>query len=341
MVRRVERDVELRRVDYDALPELGAGLELLVCQTPQWLLFLKGSQRAEPVLAQLLVNGEPSGVFTGAILRKAGLKILGSPLRGWTTSYMGFALRTEVESAGLLSALRSFAFDDLHCAHVELLDRALELRDYGAPWQTRALHGYEIDLSRSEEAVFSAMTSACRRCIRKAENCGVSVEVADDPAGFAAEYYAQLKEVFAKDGVRPTYSQARVEQLIEALRPAGMLLLLRARDVSGRCIGTSIFPGYGRQMYFWGGASRRDALLSRPNEAMLWQAMRWWKARGAACFDMGGGGNYKAKYGGTPIAVPWGRVSRSPLVAALRSGAEQALRLRQRLIGTAAGSRRH
>ena len=92
-------------------------------------------------------------------------------------------------------------------------------------------------------------------------------------------------------------------------------------------IATSIFPGHGSLMYFWGGASTRDGLLNRPNEAMLWQAMRKWKARGVTRFDMGGAGEYKEKYGGTAIEVPWLRSSRGGAVALLRTGAEKALRL--------------
>jgi len=177
----------------------------------------------------------------------------------------------------------------------------------------------------------AARSPACRRCIRKAEKSGLVIEEVTEPGGFALQYCAQLGEVFAKQSLVPPYSQQRVEQLIDALHPSGMLLLLRARDARGSVIATSIFPGYGDMMYFWGGASVRGGLENRPNEAMMWHAMRWWKARGVARFDMGGGGAYKAKYGGTPIAVPWLRASRSGVVSLLRSGAETALRLKQRI----------
>jgi len=195
------------------------------------------------------------------------------------------------------------------------------------------LHGYEIDLTRSEAELLEAMTPACRRCVRKAEKSGLAVEVVREPVGFATQYYAQLCEVFARQRLVPPYPQRRVEQLIDALHPSGMLLLLRARDSRGEVVATSIFPGYGSMMYFWGGASTTAGRGERPNEAMMWAAMRYWKALGAERFDMGGGGAYKAKYGGTPIAVPWLRASRSPAIAALRWSAEKLLRARQRLHG--------
>lgn len=35
----------------------------------------------------------------------------------------------------------------------------------------------------------------------------------------------------------------------------------------------------------------------------MWAAMRWWRDRGATCFDLGGGGPYKEKFGGEPHAL--------------------------------------
>jgi CelD/BcsL family acetyltransferase involved in cellulose biosynthesis len=322
--------VELLRVELTAWAELSAGTQPTVCQTPQWLEFLRASQGAEPVLAEVRADDQRSGFFCGALLRKAGFRILGSPLRGWTTGYMGFSLSGPVPEAELLAALERFALGQLKCHHIELLDRQLVAASL-AGWSSRALSSYEIDLRRSEAELFAAFSPACRRCIRKAEKSGLTVEEVRDVSGYADEYYSQLRPVFAKRGVAPSYGPERVAQLIAALQPQGMLLLLRARDAAGRPIATSIYPGYGRSMYFWGGASEQGtSLLLRPNEAMMWQAMRYWKARGAESFDMGGGGEYKAKYGGAPISVPWLSRSSSPLVAALRAGAERALRLRQR-----------
>src|SRR5436189_3057502 len=98
------------------------------------------------------------------------------------------------------------------------------------------------------------MTSACRRCIRKAKKVGVTIEEADDPE-FADDYYAQLRDVFAKQSLVPTYGVDRVQALIAHLHPTGRLLLLRARGPDGASIATGIFPAMNGSMYFWGGAS--------------------------------------------------------------------------------------
>ncbi len=111
-------------------------------------------------------------------------------------------------------ALIEFAFQKLGCVHLEMMDRNLTVRDLdGLGVQHRVYRGFEIDLTPNEDELFSNMTSACRRCIRKAEKEGVSVEEAHD-LEFAEEYYAQLKDVFAKQSLVPTYDIERVRQLI-------------------------------------------------------------------------------------------------------------------------------
>ena len=117
---------------------------------------------------------------------------------------------------------------------------------------------YRTDLTRSEEELFNSMESSCRRCIRKANKSGLKLEEAHDLA-FADEYYEQLKDVFAKQSLVPTYSVERVRALVRNVEPGGNILLLRARDPEGKCIATGIYPGFNQIAEFWGNASFRFA----------------------------------------------------------------------------------
>jgi len=49
------------------------------------LQFVAASQRAEPVMAVVKLDGRPCGYFVGAVVRRFGVRILGSPLPGWVT----------------------------------------------------------------------------------------------------------------------------------------------------------------------------------------------------------------------------------------------------------------
>ncbi|WP_203764937.1 GNAT family N-acetyltransferase [Actinoplanes nipponensis] len=306
----------------------------LIFHTEPWLRFVAESQRAEPVLATVTDGPRPVGHFTGLLTRRYGLRILGSPMAGWTTSYLGFNLDPGVPRRAALEALVPFAFGELGCAHLELRDRGLtepDLAGLGLRWA--AAPTAVIDLTPDEDALFGAMTGACRRNIRKAAKSSVVVAEAD-PADdtFAGEFHEQLRDVFAKQNLVPTYSIERVRALIRNLAPGGRLLLLRARDGEGRCIATAVLPWYHRTMYFWGGASWREHQHLRPNEALIWHALRWAKQRGVAEFDFVGGNAYKAKYGTTEVPVPWARRSRSPLVAGLRDAAKEGFALKQRAV---------
>jgi CelD/BcsL family acetyltransferase involved in cellulose biosynthesis len=281
-----------------------------VFETREWLAFLDETQGGEAVVCAVKDGSEHVGFFTGYLVRRYGIRILGSPMPGWTTGYMGFNLEPGVSRVAAAEATVRYAREALGCSDVELRDRDLSLDGSDdSTFTVDQFKSFEIDLTRSEGEIFASMTSACRRAVRKGEKEGVVTEQASD-LEFADDYYAQLVDVFAKQSLRPTYDLERVRALVKHLQPSGRLLLVRARDPEGKCIATGIFPAHGRSMYFWGGASWRQDQILRPNEAIFWFAIRYWKERGIEAFDLGGGGEYKRKYGGVEIEVPhlsWSR----------------------------------
>jgi CelD/BcsL family acetyltransferase involved in cellulose biosynthesis len=310
--------------------ELDGFADRVIFQTKQWTSFIAMTQGAKPVLAAVKDGQSTVGYFTGLTFQRYGFRILGSPMPGWTTCYMGFNLTDGISRRAAMDALFPFAIHTLHCAHVEVRDRWLSadtLTGAGLEWS--AAETQLIDLHPDEETLFARMTSACRRNIRKAEKVGVVVESADDPA-FADDFYDQLRDVFAKQGLVPTYPIERVRALIDHLGPSGNLLLLRARDPDGRCIATGIFPWFRQTMYFWGGASYRPDQHLRPNEALIWHALRFAKRHGVTEFDFVGRGAYKVKYGTVPYVVPWVRRSRFGFLGHLRNAARDAFALRQK-----------
>lgn len=328
--------LHFERIAYDPIEwsdTLSGYSDRSVHQTPEWIAFLLATQGGEPLLAALYDGSNVVGHFVGVLARRYGLKMLGSPLPGWATAYMGVNLKEDVSRGEATAALARFAFKQLGCVHLELYDRRLTCDALdGLGFNHRLLRGFEIDLTRSEDELFAQMSSACRRCIRKAAKSGVVIEEADD-IEFADDYHAQLVDVFSKQSLVPTYDVGRVRALIDHVHGSGNLLLLRARDPEGDCIATGIFPGLNERMIFWGGASWRKYQILRPNEAVQWYAIKYWKRRGIPCYDMGGGGKYKQKYGGKDILVPWFRKSKYAGLGHARAIVEKTARLRQRLAG--------
>jgi hypothetical protein len=322
--------VDFGSVDWKRLD----GLEdRTVFQTREWVSFVSESQKATPVLAELSDGGEVVGYFTGLTFSRFGVKVLGSSFPGWTTPYIGFNLIPGASRSAALEALDAAVWSKLRCLHLEVSDPQFTVEDgQRLGFHCESYASYRSDLTKPEEEIFNSMESACRRCIRKAEKSRVTIEEAHDSA-FADEYYEQLKDVFGKQGLVPTYGVDRVRALIKHMEPTGRLLLLRARDSAGNCIATGIFPGYNRVAEFWGNASFRHSQSLRPNELIHWYAMRYWKRRGVAIYDWGGGGAYKEKYGCVPYSVPWFTKSKHRIVSRLRDEAKKAFVRKQRFIG--------
>jgi hypothetical protein len=321
----------LERVDSDAADweRMDALPDREIFQTREWLAFLVETQRAEPVVAAVLDDGAHVGWFTGAIVRRFGLRILGSPFPGWTTDWMGFSLAEGVSRREAAAALAEFAFGPLRCVHVELRDRRLDADDLrGLEFEVENRLTYHIDLLPDHAAMLARMRNNARWSLRKAARVGVVVEQASG-VDFADEYYAQLRDVFAKQSLVPTYGAERVRSLIRHLEPTGRLLMLRATTPDGAPLATGMFPAFNGTAYCWGGASWRAGQHNQPNEVLFWTAMRYWQERGMTVLDTGGAGDYKRKYGTREVWVPWARRSRVPGVLALRGLARGAVRRRQ------------
>jgi hypothetical protein len=328
--------IDPKTADWQALD---AFADRTVFQTREWLNFVSETQEAAPILAELRQDGKLLGYFSGLTVTKLGVKILGSSFPGWTTPYIGFNLLPGVSRSAALAAVEDLAWNTLKCLHMEISDPYFSPADgeelgFSCQYYT----SYRTDLTKSEDELFNHMDSACRRCVRKAEKSGVVIEEAHD-AAFAGEYYAQLKDVFSKQGLVPTYSVDRVRALIKHLEPTGRILLLRARDPEGNCIATGIFPGFNKIAEFWGNASFRSGQIYRPNEAIHWYVMRYWRKRGVEVYDWGGEGTYKEKYGCKLHRVPWLTKSRYQIVSKLRDEAKQMFARKQRFLGWLQGAR--
>lgn len=100
-------------------------------------------------------------------------------------------------------------------------------------------------------------------------------------------------------------------------------MLLRARNLQGKCIATGIFPGFNKIAEFWGNASFRSSQILPPNETIQWYEIRYWKKRGVKIYDWGGEGTYKEKYDCVPQQVPWFSKSRYKVVSCLRDQAKR------------------
>jgi hypothetical protein len=310
----------LGEVDWQVLDGFG---DRLLMQRRGWLEFVRAITGGEIVIAQIEQDGQTAGFFSGILFRRCGVPILGSPFRGWNTAYMGFNLHPDISRVEALRGLEQFAFRQLGCLHYEVTDRYVSPEESGRlGLASRVVQNYQTDLTRTEDELFADMDGACRRAIRKAQKSGITIEHAA-PEGFAEEYYGHLLDVFAKQDMKPTYPLDRVKKLIEHVHPSGDLLLARVRDPEGRSIATGIYAGFGRFGLFWGNGSLRPYQHYRPNEALHWHSMRYFKQQGLPLYDWGGRATYKTKYGVVPFSLLAFRKSRFGMIQYARDLAEK------------------
>jgi hypothetical protein len=321
--------MRIERVDFDDCPwdVIDRFDDRNVFQTREWLRFVSRISGAQPVILALHQDGAPAGWFTGFVRRYFGLKALGSPFPNQATSYLGFNLAPEADERLAYTSVAGFAFAELHCVHVEIRSRQTGFHTLDGTEFTRArtFRTSTLVISDTEDAIFAGFNSACRRAVRKASREGVSVEEAE-PAGFAEEHFDQLLDVFDKQGLRPHYDVDRVRAVIEEVHQTGNLMLLRARDPGGRSIATGIFPRFNGAGHFWSGASYRADQILRPNDALMWDAIRRMRKDGIAELDLGGRGDYKAKFNPIATPVPGYQQSRARWVSTGRHVAERAYR---------------
>src|SRR5713226_7680502 len=125
----------MARFERISLDSIGWGRVLsgfpdrIVYQSPAWLSFLAETQKAEPVFAALKEGDDILGYFSGLIVQRFGLRILGSPFRGWSSPYMGFNLLPSTPRRIAAEALSDFAFKELGCHHFEATDSHMTLDD--------------------------------------------------------------------------------------------------------------------------------------------------------------------------------------------------------------------
>jgi len=270
-----------------------------IFHTRPWIDFLADFERAEPVVASVHSSDQVIGYFTGLITHVLGLKILGSPFRGWNTYLMGFNLMPGVSYHEVLQAFPRFAFEELKCHFLMIIDSNVKAEDLnGLSYHVRKITNYALDLDKSETELFAGMKGkSCRRSIHRAIKKGVVIEETADP-GFADEYFAQLQEINARKSLPHYYGLNFVRQMIIHLLPTGNLLLLRARNSEGVSIATHIDLVFNKVAVGWGAASWQKYRDLNPNELLEWYGMKKMKAMGAGILQLGDTvKEYKEKFG--------------------------------------------
>lgn len=287
-----------------------------IYKTSGWFEYLHRWKAITPMVVEIS-SDHVVGYFVGELIFK-GVTILGSPFEGIGTGHQGLSMLEEIstrERIDIYKQLSVWVFKKKIASFIQIEDYELTMEDLNSEGIVYEEHdGYMIDLIQSEDILFKNMhPKSCRYAINKSRKSGVTIRETTDVDRFVDVYYHQLVEVFKKQGLTPTYDKSCVRSLVEALYPK-RLLLLEAVTTEGEIAATGLFPGEKNMAIFWGGASYQKFQYLCPNEPLIWEAIRLWKARGAKVFDLCGVRPYKLKFGPTLYTKPKIMFARYPVL---------------------------
>ena len=149
-----------------------------------------------------------------------------------------------------------------------------------------------VDLQRSEPELFKSFAGRKQRDLRHAERSGLEIVETDDPDDLAALMPA-VEETFRRHGL-PVPSLDEIAALMKLKRNRRLFVA----KANGRVIAGTVvrFEPGGLAEYSMNVSLRESRREFRPNDALLWAALRWSRAQGCPVFDMAGNSLFKSGF---------------------------------------------
>lgn len=256
----------VRRVDSD------------VFHSPAWMRVIRETYGFEiAALVMLDGNEEPrAGLPFARVSDIFGERLVSLPF----SDYCDPLVDSDSEWTSLIDRLIA----ERHAISVRCVHNDVPLGDERFPLVNRAKwHG--LDLRPDVEELWEGLDSAARRAVRKAQKEGVTVRLADGEDDLRAFYQMHLEvRKYKYRLLAQPYSF--LENIWRHLVQSGAgALLLAVHD--GEPVGGALLLEWKNKLYYKFNASRHTHLSVRPNDALMWEAIRFGKGRGLAYYDFG------------------------------------------------------
>lgn len=280
--------------------------DCVIFTTKQWLKFLEYNKyfSLTPLFLEIRNNGEKLGFFVGCIFYKFGIKICGSPFRGWNTPNMGCVLRSNISVEERITIIQEVwkNMKKNHNVHyMEIIDPKI-LFEKTKGISNDDMHvceckNLESDISISEEDILKGYTKHCKKNIKQFKNRGGYVLPAKNIEKFIDIYYSQLQETFASQKMKPSYDKGTVKECINAVMNISPqnLLLLQAFNSEGICVGTTISFAFGDVAYTFGSGNDKRYRLNQ-GFYLRYCVMCHWHKLGYKRYDFMGMRQYKLDF---------------------------------------------
>jgi hypothetical protein len=164
----------------------------------------------------------------------------------------------------------------------------MESRDYSRSWEGSSpsleFYGHLIDLEVGGKRLFNGLESAVRRGVRKAEAAGVKVEFESDPE--AVQTYYQLHCRTRRRHGLPPQPFRFFQNIQRHILGVGKGFIAIAR-LGNRPLGAGVFFYHGRSALYKFGASDYRFQQHRPNNLVMWSAMKRCAEQGLKTLNLG------------------------------------------------------
>ena len=296
-----------------------------VFQTSSWLKFLVMDQQIEPVILEIEQKGIIKGIFVGGIVKKLGVKILGSPFEGWMTGDMGFiALQEDFDYKEAILAIRKYAFLKLNCWFVQINDKNIPADIVIEDVKKEYITDLTLDLSGDVENIFEGFKKSTRKKLRQFTRKGAFVREIEFDEKFVNEFYEEIKDVFHKQKLKPPYSKEKLLHMSECVKK-DLVYPLEVISPQGKVIATTITLGKNDWAYTLLTASYREYQNYLPNETLRWETIKYWKNKGCTHCDFCGYREYKLKFNPNVVKVPVFIMERVPGLLYAKKKAKKAI----------------
>jgi len=153
---------------------------------------------------------------------------------------------------------------------------------------------YIIDLDKSEDELFAALSKERRYGVRKCSKAGTSV-VEIKEVDEVERAYSLLEQTYKKARL-PLADISLFESAFKVLAPKKMIKMFLA-EKDGAPASTIMLLIYKGVIYDWYAGASAEHLNLCPNDLITWHAIRYGMGSGASVFDFGGAGKPSERYG--------------------------------------------
>jgi serine/alanine adding enzyme len=152
---------------------------------------------------------------------------------------------------------------------------------------------YTLDLRTGTDGLWRALSSYTRNHVRKSEKKGALVrELRDSELDNGIEL---IRDLYKRKKV-PLPDRSLFTCAYSVLKPLGGIRAI-GLEVGGKIVAVRIALAYRRTVYDWYAASQSEFNGFYPNEALVWDTLRWGCEKGYHLFDFGGGAVQGEEYG--------------------------------------------